>query len=80
MAQYRIMLKEVSDKVVIFLVVIAVLVSFLGTYLVYINTDNVPVGRTVIINNNIERSHDSGKVGVNVIPKENSQEINEEGT
>ena len=74
------MLKEVSDKVVIFLVVIAVLVSFLGTYLVYINTDNVPVGRTVIINNNIERSHDSGKVGVNVIPKENSQEINEEGT
>ena len=73
------MLKEVSDKVVIFLVVIAVLVSFLGTYLVYINTDDVPVGRTVIINNNIERSQDSGKVGVNVIP-ENPQESSEEGT
>jgi len=73
------MLKEVSDKVVIFLVVIAVLVSFLGTYLVYISTDNVPVGRTVIINNNIERSQDSGKVGVNVIP-ENPQESSEEGT
>ena len=73
------MVKEVSDKVVIFLVVIAVLVSFLGTYLVYISTDNVPVGRTVIINNNIERSQDSGKVGVNVIP-ENPQESSEEGT
>ena len=73
------MVKEASDKMVIFLVVVAVLVSFLGTYLVYISTDNVPVGRTVIINNNIERSQDSGKVGVNVIP-ENPQESSEEGT
>ena len=73
------MVKEASDKMVIFLVVVAVLVSFLGTYLVYINTDDVPVGRTVIINNNIERSQDSGKVGVNVIP-ENPQESSEEGT
>ena len=72
------MVKEASDKVVIFLVVVAVLVSFLGTYLVYISTDNVPVGRTVIINNNIERSQDSGKVGVNVIP-ENPRESNGEG-
>ena len=72
------MVKEASDKVVIFLVVVAVLVSFLGTYLVYINTDDVPVGRTVIINNNIERSQDSGKVGVNVIP-ENPRESNGEG-
>jgi len=72
------MVKEASDKMVIFLVVVAVLVSFLGTYLVYINTDDVPVGRTVIINNNIERSQDSGKVGVNVIP-ENPRESNGEG-
>lgn len=73
------MAKEVSDKVVIFLVVVAVLVSFLGTYLVYINTDNVPVGRTIVINTQTENDLDYGKVGVYVIPKA-TQENSEENT
>lgn len=73
------MVKEVSDKVVIFLVVIAVLVSFLGTYLVYINIGNVPVGRTVVINTQTENDFDYGKVGVYVIPKA-TQETSEENT
>lgn len=73
------MVKEVSDKVVIFLVVIAVLVSFLGTYLVYINADNVPVGRTVVINTQVENDFDYGKVGVYVVPK-TPKESSEENT
>ena len=66
------MAKEVSDQIVIFLVILAVLVSFMGTYLVYINTNNVPVGRTVIVNNQFQKTADNGKVGVYVIPIEKS--------
>ena len=63
------MAKEVSDQIVIFLVILAVLVSFLGTYLVYINSNNLPVGRTIIVNNNIQKASDQGKVGVYVVPE-----------
>ena len=60
------MVKEVSDKLVIFLVVVAVLVSFLGTYLVYINADNVPVERTIIIKQEPNRDTVNGMVALYV--------------
>jgi len=66
------MQKEVSDKVVIILVVVAVVVSFMGTYLVYINSNNIPIGQTIIINRQ-DKSVDSGKVGVEVVSPETSE-------
>ncbi len=60
------MVKEVSDKLVIFLVVVAVLVSFLGTYLVYINADNAPVERTIVITQKPDKTIDYGVVGAYV--------------
>ena len=68
------MVKEVSDQIVIFLVILAVLVSFLGTYLVYIRFNNIPVGGIIIVNNDIQKASDQGKVGVYVIPPENTEE------
>ena len=35
------MVKEVSDKVIVSLVVLAILVSLIGTYFVYTNTSSV---------------------------------------
>ena len=66
------MQKEVSDKVVIILVVVAVVVSFMGTYLVYINSYNIPIGQTIIINRQ-DKSVDSGKVGITVVNPETSE-------
>lgn len=60
------MVKEVSDRLVIFLVIVAVLVSFIGTYLVYINADNVPVERTIVITRQLDKTVDYGVVGVHV--------------
>lgn len=60
------MVKEVSDRLVVFLVVIAVIVSFLGTYLVYINADNVPIQRTVYVNQQPNKNSDTAQVSVYV--------------
>ena len=73
------MVKEVSDKLVIFLVVVAVLVSFLGTYLVYINADNAPVERTIVINREPNRDTVNGMIALYVINPE-EQNVNKGDT
>lgn len=72
------MVKEVSDRLVIFLVVVAVLVSFLGTYLVYINADNVPVERTIIVNQAPNKDTNNGMVSlyVNNLDEKENGDIN----
>jgi hypothetical protein len=70
------MVKEVSDKIVVILLIIAIVVSALGTILVYKNTINatqvVGTGKSVTVQN-VEKITENGlpagaKVGVKVIP------------
>ncbi len=69
--------KQVSNKVVVILVVVAVLVSVLGTYFVYskanqITTTSQTTGN--IINNPITST--IGIVGVEIVPKQNQESEN----
>ncbi|MBI2671242.1 hypothetical protein HYX18_04680 [Candidatus Woesearchaeota archaeon] len=67
--------KEVSNKVVVILVVVAVLVSLISTYLVTLYVGKVGTINTVQIQEkNIEKNiitppQSAGYVGINIIPK-----------
>ena len=69
---YFFMAKEVSDKVVVILIVIAVIAATVGTLLVYSETSNVPVQQgpahteTTLIYKDVGPV--SGQVVVNVVP------------
>ena len=68
--------KEVSDKIVVVLVVIAILISVIGTYLVYNKADNISNVKTtgnIIVNNPVSTV---GVVGVEIIPKQNQESEN----
>lgn len=66
------MTKEVSGRVVVVLVILAVLVSIIGTYMVFINLG----GQNPSFSGDQQQSA-SGVVSVNVLPREPSNGNNE---
>jgi len=64
------MAKEVSDKVVIILVIVAVIVSIAGTYLVYTQSTNIARTRQeLLIRSDIKKGGGVGQVGLVVNPQ-----------
>lgn len=65
--------KEISDKILIVLLIISIFVSVIGTLTIYfhVNGVNLTTG-SVITNKNIEKQTDFGQVGV-VIGKDNGK-------
>ncbi len=62
--------KEVSDRVVIILVIVAVVVSIVGTYLVYTNATDIAKSRQqLLIQENVGETNSEGQVGLVVNPQ-----------